>query len=145
MLAFFFYNLSQLVSVFCGFQDPFICYFPVGTIIQLAVLLLKIYSRILNLVNRQLISSIRVNIYCLGLSDHRRGRRPTNVYSMHNTHLHTRDRSWISVDDDDHDDQYTTSAASPAFEVRLESDQLCHNHSVVHSLKFTGCTSTIIE
>ena len=29
------------------------------------------------------------------------------------------------------------TAASPAFEVRLESDQLCQNHSVVHSL--TGC------
>ena len=72
-----------------------------------------------------------------GLSDHRRGRRPTNVYSMHNTHLHTRDRSWRSVDDDDHDDQDTTSTTSPAFEVRLESDQLCQNHSVVHSL--TGC------
>ena len=41
------------------------------------------------------------------------------------------------VDDDDHDDQDTTSTTSPAFEVRLESDQLCQNHSVVHSL--TDC------
>ena len=36
MLAFFFNNLSQLVSVFCGFQeDPRIWYFPVGNIMQL--------------------------------------------------------------------------------------------------------------
>ena len=56
---------------------------------------------------------------------------------MHNAHPHTRDMSWRSVDDDDDDDQDTTSTTSPAFEVRLESDQLCQNHSVVHSL--TGC------
>ena len=30
-----------------------------------------------------------------GLSNHRRGRRPTNVYSMHSTHLHTRDRQQL--------------------------------------------------
>ena len=36
VLAFFFNNLSQLVSVFCGFQeDPRIWYFPVGNIMQL--------------------------------------------------------------------------------------------------------------
>ena len=38
------------------------------------------------------------------------------------THLHTRDRSWRSVDDDHHGGQDTTSTTSPAFEVRLESD-----------------------
>ena len=47
-----------------------------------------------------------------GLSDHRRGRRRINLYSMHNTHLHTRARSWRSVDDGDHDDQDTSSTTS---------------------------------
>ena len=45
------------------------------------------------------------------------GQMCIHVYSMHNTHLHTRDKSWRTVDDDDHDDQDTTSTTSPAFEV----------------------------